>query len=131
MIEKFLCALFVMGVAAIAPQDEGVYWTPLASSVDGRSVAIDYHSVKRNGQRGTAWFQWDFSKTKSERARSAKVLEAYDCEAETQGLLSRVDYDARGVVLRSTSINYVDYSPVVPGSIGEAMMHAVCRQPQS
>ena len=50
----------------------------------------------------------------------------YDCLNETSAFRSLVTYDVNENVVSSRNAEKLEYSPVVPGSIGEAMLENVC-----
>jgi hypothetical protein len=57
-------------------------------------------------------------------------LDEYNCTKGEGRVLSQVDYDEKGNVIDSTSYRNPGWDYVVPNSIGESLLRAVCKKPR-
>jgi hypothetical protein len=117
-----LCAA-VMGLASTA---QAASWLEVAVSVSGTTVAVDVDSIRRDGGKVTVWAKYDHTKNMAIKAREDKRLLKFDCDAQTMTTLSYVSYDARGSVIDSETRPFSVPEPVIPESVGEAIMQAAC-----
>jgi hypothetical protein len=103
-------------------------WRFLGRGSDDRMVSYDAASVRRNGPIVQVWLLTDFSNVKSVRARSQKDLWKFNCADQTTFTASSIAYAADGSVVASdTELEFAyKYQPVVPDSMGEIAMKAVC-----
>ena len=88
-------------------------------------------SVKTKGNRMV--FAWNVVVNKPELNDNRykfyvkqKNYYVYDCLNETSAFRSLVTYDTKGNVVNSRTADKLEHRPVVPGSIGEAMLENVC-----
>lgn len=127
------CLLFCSPVAASS-------WQYLTKSDDGMIVSVDVTSLRelpgvpinRPASVRQIWVRLDLSQVKNDPAREAKQLMRYDCASETSLTVSYTEYTPRGTVLKSWSRQDYDfnYKPVIPDSIGYAMMEFACGRMQ-
>jgi hypothetical protein len=130
-------ALGALGIALVligwlAPQTQAV-WVRLQESAT-QSTFIDSASVKSVGpHRFAVWLKVELPKPKKspDGHSYVKMLARaeWDCEASNSRTLSVVYYDAKGNVVQSHSDNpvLVDWEPVVPESLGSAIIGWVCK----
>jgi hypothetical protein len=55
-------------------------------------------------------------------------LDEYNCATGQGRVLSHVDYDSNGNVLDSTTVRSPEWTYVVPDSIGDSMLRALCKR---
>ncbi len=55
-------------------------------------------------------------------------LDEYNCTKGEGRVLSHLDYDDKGNVIDSTTYKNPDWTYIVPNSIGESLLRAVCKQ---
>lgn len=121
-----LLLLFATGMA----QAE---WKRVGAAVD-RAVYINPSSIRKTADGYKAWFLEDYLKRQysgSGALLSSKALFEYDCDGEQSRLLSTADYSepmGAGEPV-GTDLGSGRWHPVVPDSIGEAKMKAVCPKP--
>jgi hypothetical protein len=124
--------LIVPLAASVAPQTQAV-WVRLGST-KLQTTSIDSASVRSVGpHRFAVWLKIELAKPKSSPTGKSyvKVLARaeWDCEAQNERFLSEVYYDAKGNVVYSETHDpvLVDWEPVVPESLGSAVIGWVCK----
>jgi hypothetical protein len=124
--------LVVLLAASVAPQTQ-VVWVRLGST-NLQTTSIDSASVRSVGpHRFAVWLKIDLAKRRSspDGTSYVKVLARaeWDCEAQNDRFLSQVYYDAKGNVVYSQTHDpvLVDWEPVVPESLGSAIISWVCK----
>lgn len=131
MIWKFLIASFLATGSAQAQE-----WEYLTTSDNGTVVSVDPTKVRelppieirRPFPVRQIWVNWDFSKVRTQKARSGVTLSQFDCKSETMLVVSIVHYSPDGTVLKSDRESDFDfnYDPVVLGSVGYTIMEFAC-----
>jgi hypothetical protein len=123
-------------------------WTTVGSTNDS-TVSYNIKTVRRlNGNIVRAWIKNelkdDTPETRADylRNRTAQSLrtfgyqnyshtlelDEYNCTKGEGRVLSRVDYDAKGNVIDSTTSKNAEWTYVVPDSIGDSLFRALCRR---
>jgi hypothetical protein len=123
---RVILSAAVMGLAGTA---QAASWLEVGISTTGTKVAVDVESIRRDGGKVSVWVKYDYTKNASIKAREAKRLMKYDCDAQTATTLSLVSYDAQGGVISSETRAFSVPEPVVPESVGEAIMQVACADP--
>jgi len=109
-------------------------WTPIGMS-DYSRFDIDKDSIEHENNRVRAWFQENTDAIRrtpmGREYRSAVTLEIFDCVKRTTALEKAIYYselDKMGKVVGdfSVTVTDADFSPVVPGSIGEIKLKNAC-----
>lgn len=110
------------------------FWKLVAADNDSLEVYLNKKSIKRLKSMSQAWLlytsEFDLSND-SESYKSYKILSNFDCVQGKIGSISIVRFEdqaGNGKVTSSfeTPLSEVTYSHVVPQSIGEATLEAVC-----
>lgn len=103
-------------------------WRYLTSTSSGTIYKYKYDSIKQRNSTLEIWVKADYSRDKSEKARSAMMLYSFDCTASTSAILSLSEYQADGRLTKSASItpDVATYGLVVPDTIGDAALKAAC-----
>jgi hypothetical protein len=122
---RAIAGWILLGSTAVA---HAASWQRVTSGTDGRVLFLDTSSVTRHGGVIKVWVKTDFAAVRSEPARERKALYGIKCAERTWDLLHSSDFDATGRVLNSftRSRGLEDYTPVVPDTVTEAVMQAVC-----
>lgn len=127
MIETVI-ALLMQVYAGGAEPEGGSAWEFLAVSSTDSIVSVRAPiQVPPSGSK--VWVKFDHSKDSTIKARSSVELWKFNCTEQSMLALSRVRYDAKGKVshAENTGDNSFLYQPVIPESIGEAVMKHGCR----
>lgn len=105
-------------------------WVKVGTSGSGAVWSMDAARIRTVGGHRQAWVQIDYSQDRSVAYRRSINLFSLDCSARTSRLLSYVTYDSYGKLINSeTQPDYgsgVGYDPVVPDSMGEAVLTVAC-----
>jgi tetratricopeptide (TPR) repeat protein len=120
----------------------GEKWKYIFSSSSGESYYFDKTSVKPFNKHLRAWFRLEhdvnviLEKRKKENLPVAGYedyshslsFDEYDCSNEQIGVVSVIEYSKNGNVLNSYTKAAINMEPVVPDSMGAAMLKIVCEQ---
>ena len=102
-------------------------WYMFERGKDGAVFYADRESHKREGQFVSTWVKIDLSAVKTASYVEAKQIWKFDCQSKRSITLSSTAYFQDG---RSETRDNIDnpraYSPVVPDSIAETLMTALC-----
>ena len=111
-------------------------WKYVGLTSSGSIVLIEKSSIRdlpattvRNFAVRQAWYLWEHSKDKSEKARTSKRLMRFDCVGSKIGTFAYASYAADGTLLASWNEpgDYdFKYQDIVPDSIGSAMSNEAC-----
>ena len=105
-----------------------VNWIYVDADADNTVVYYDADTIQRSGDQVLVWVRYDHSRDKTEKARETKVRAIYDCAARTFISRAAITYFPNGNVDTFEVPSYQQRSfSVVPGSIAEALLEAVCR----
>lgn len=127
--------LLTIVLATLASTAGAADWQFLVTSAsDNGVVEIDVSSVARvDTQTRKAWFRQSLGKPKrlageTETYSETKSLVHFRCAERTSGSAQMIYYSEAGAVVRFTSIpkDSISFDDVIPDSIGEAMLNAVC-----
>ena len=103
-------------------------WVYVDADADNTVVYYDADTIQRSGDQVLVWVRYDHSRDKTEKARETKVRAIYDCAARTFISRAAITYFPNGNVDTFEVPSYQQRSfSVVPGSIAEALLEAVCR----
>ncbi len=102
-------------------------WVPVGSSMNNAAAFYDPESIQRYRNYVTVWTRTDYSRNPNTKIREDITRVRYDCLSKTSTNLVIVFYYLDG------SNQSAEYAPheqtertVVPGSMGELMLMAVC-----
>lgn len=102
-------------------------WVYVTKSANGSVYYYDADTVQRSGDLITAWEKSDHSNDKTKKERESKDRYRYDCSNRTSTLLNSINYYPDGASKSFTWENYEQKNePVIPETIGEAILEAVC-----
>ncbi len=126
MRRVYLTAFCVVAIG-ISTNADAANWVFVDSS-NKAGVYIDWDSIERSGNRVTAWEKWIYKPDAKRVQAEAKIRNRYDCVSRTIKLLYSINYAENGSVISSFTFNEYDAppSPVVPESIGEAVLDRAC-----
>lgn len=88
-----------LGAWAISTPVAAATWVYTTDTTTGGVVYIDADSRSRTGETRRAWFRFDYSKDKTEKARESKQLWSFECTGNRMSLISYSDYFADGRVI--------------------------------
>jgi hypothetical protein len=104
------------------------------------TVEVDQDGVSREGTLVRAWFRWNYTPalyTSPERKayQSMKELNWFNCAKRQYAIAQQVGYaepngGGESVFSATFSPSRLEYSEVIPESIGESMLLHVCKQPR-
>ena len=116
------CLTPFWGASALAAN-----WIYVAANEVGTVFYYDADTIQRSGTQVTVWMKWDHSRDKTAKERERKGRSRYDCEQRTETLLNSTVYYPNGQN-RSFTWEAYDQSarPVVPDTVGEAILETVC-----
>ncbi len=122
-------------VISLSLSDAKADWVPVAESTRGNTYFADETTIRRQGNITRMWVLESFSRPEvapnsNKVYWSAKMLRQFDCQQDTQQILSLVAYTqsmGRGVVLFSEeSVGPWEHIP--PRSIAQRLLQRACRR---
>lgn len=132
---RMLCGLLIFAACSTSHASN---WIQAAGDNNGTSIWLDTMSVHFAGSHAKAWLMFDYQTDQTiqgtypaKSARSLKELDLFNCDQGTsvtvQVLWTSMTNGA-GEVVYSNSIppETARYTDVVPDSVGEAILNAVC-----
>ena len=121
-------ALYAWAIVFMGVHQDYDRWVEVTSTASGTVWYLDVDRSNLSGTRPRAWFRLDHSRNRSERARSTVQLIEFDCDAFRARTTSATDYypDGTNRLVRGAS-EYARFEEVVPGSVLEGALTAVCR----
>ena len=121
----FVWFAVTLGVASPAL---AVNWVRYNSDARGTVYYYDSDSVRRTGNLVRVWELQDHIQDASVAHRQTKNLIEIDCDADTDDLVSTIQYRADGRVLQSVHLrpHEREARPIVPGSVAEALRQRAC-----
>ncbi len=122
-----LLGVVCLALMPIAPA-YAVNWIYVDADADNTVLYYDADTIQRSGDQVLVWVRYDHSRNKTEKARETKVRAIYDCAARTFISRAVIRYFPNGNVepFEVPSYQQRPFS-VVPGSIAETLLEAVCR----
>lgn len=119
MKARALALLLLLG----ATEASAAEWYRLSMSGDEDSVTfIDESSLSVSPQGTRRAWMYIINKDKS----STKYLESVKCKARESGTISSITYAKGGKVTNSYNVKVPEYTPVIPETVGETMLNAIC-----
>jgi hypothetical protein len=121
-------------VNTLAPHPEGGWkwltWGP------GVAVYVSYRNAQRDGAVATVWIRWEYLAVQQAYGASFKSSvqrTEFDCVRIASRLLSATLYSANSLAGEATSYVFTDkqpaaWQPDIPGTLGETVTTAVCKQ---
>lgn len=101
-------------------------WVYVTASRDFAFYYYDSDTIQRSGNQVTAWEKTDYSRDKTVKEREKMTRYRYDCAERTRMFLSSTVYYPDGTNESFTWKYEQNFRPMVPNTIGEAMLEAVC-----
>jgi hypothetical protein len=100
----------------------------ITSDDSGSDYYYDTNSVRVSNGQVVVWVTRDAKKDKTVKFRNSKQRIMFDCDSENNKFLQYISYSSTGRVLESYSYSQYEqeWEGVVPGSIGAAVLTAVC-----
>jgi hypothetical protein len=87
----------------------------------------DAETIKRSANQVTVWEKSDHSRDKTYKEREKRLHNRYDCAARTRTIINVVTYYPDGTNETLNVLpNAQEAYPVVPDTIGETMLKAIC-----
>lgn len=122
-----LLGVVCLALMPIAPA-YAANWVYVTTSDVGSNYYYDSDTIQRFGNQVTYWEMVDHSRDKTVKARESKDRYRCDCAERTRTLLQATSYYRNGTSETFTWDAYEQTeAAVIPGSVGEAMLEAVCR----
>lgn len=129
-MKKIMLIALVFSVSYTHASD----WSLLDTS-DIAQVYLDKSSVARFGKIRKAWIAYSYKDAETYNGKSyksSKTLGLYSCAERTSGIYQSTSYAdeyGKGLVISSWQIPSKDvhFSEVVPDSIGEVTIDAICK----
>jgi hypothetical protein len=121
-------AVLGLSVASLATPAFAADWI-FADAIDANGTLhyYDADTIQRTGNQVTVWEKWDHSRDKTEKIRERKLRVRYDCAERTSTSLNTIIYFPDGKTEFFTWEAYQQTAdPVVPESIADAKLNAVC-----
>jgi hypothetical protein len=131
-----VCVLvLLLGAIGIGAKAKWKY----AGTSQGNIVVFDTNSIKRRGSVVTVWEKWVPIGEAKRRRRAESISmpnfayqmerSEYNCAKKQMRNVGTILYDTEGRILDSSGEDEADaWGDVVPDSIGEVIMDAVCRK---
>ena len=122
-------AVFAMTTFAASPAHGA--WVAIGHDTGGSLWYMDGDRITAEGSRIHAWIKIDASRDTSVKYRQAMEQYSFICNEQKVRVISSVQYDSYGKVIKSASVPdsaYTEYGydPVIPESMGEAVMKIAC-----
>ena len=129
MMKRLLLGLMLAMTASAA----SAKWTGVDYD-DELITYVDRATIRRSGNFVKMWELKDYKTVRTSPSTgysylSAKGQEEYDCKEEKTRLLAFTWFDGKmgsGKVVHNTSETSMKWSPIQPGSIGEALWKIAC-----
>lgn len=109
-------------------------WNPIATTAAGDVFFIDREGMTVKGKIRKAWFQALYKESKTlptGKSDNVRLQNYFNCEdrsmANAQSIYYASDDPSKVVFGETTEVKDLLYTDVVPDSIGEIMLNAVCR----
>ena len=122
-----LLAIICLALMPIAPA-YAVNWIYVGESSHNAVYFYDADTIRRSGNQVTFWEKTDNSRDKTVKYREQKALRRVDCAERTFALIQATEYYSNG------KTEHYSWAPseqknnfIVPESIMEAMLEAVCQ----
>lgn len=118
-------------LAAITSSTYAAEWVKVYED-NGVTIMVDNLSIQQSADAVTVWERFKYKGTQSNPKISGKKIshsvsrEMYRCADRSSATLSRVVYDSYGNVLQSGNWSIPIFSPVVPDTLGEAVLDVLC-----
>lgn len=134
---------FLIGFAALCAPIAGALasnWVTVSQSGTGATIEVDLDSIRSSGGRVKAWTRWSYTTPQEVKHSyppktytSSKDLVVYNCYERSSATIQSTSYSQNGEVVDSRSVADVPsaYSEVVPDSVGESILDAVCGRKSS
>ena len=124
-----LCTLTLTGLLSASPWALAANWVEFAQSADENATYfLDTSSVKVNGKKRSAWSKSVLVTSQAYNGgllQSLVALVEVDCDGRTQRTRSEVGFSPDGNTLYQYGENPTP-TPVIPDSIGEGRLEAIC-----
>ncbi|WP_331693895.1 surface-adhesin E family protein [Pandoraea sputorum] len=120
-------------LAAITSSTYAAEWIK-AYEDNGVTIMVDNLSIQQSADSVTMWQRFQYKGTPSNPKISGKKVShtvsraMYRCADRSSATLSRVVYDSYGNVLQSGNWSIPIFSPVVPDTLGEAVLDVLCQR---
>lgn len=118
----------VLGVCMtiIVGQDFAEDWRYIGPDSSGPDNHIDKDSMTQSAELVEFWNMVDASSDATVKYRTQKTLVRINCQTKRLGTIYGVTYMPDGSNHDFGPFDYPTMSPIVPGSMGEAMKEFVC-----
>lgn len=106
-----------------------VEWIYVDENDTGTVYYYDADTLSRYGNQVRFWGRTDHSRDKTRKEREVRTWQVYDCKSRTSRVLQGVTYYPNGkseTVYFSPAQQPLTESAITPGTMGEAMLEAVC-----
>ena len=130
---SFASATLVIAAVASASGAAAAEWELIGRRPDGVKVYVDRYNIVERGARRLAWFKFDYTTAASNPTRRyvlEKHRREFNCNSQTSRLITAVECDASGAVLRTVEWGpgKSEFKSASPGSIDESAQIAACGQ---
>lgn len=124
---KFMAAAAALSLAA--KPAFAANWIYVDETATGTVHYYDADTLARYGNQVRFWERMDHSRDKTYKERESRTWQVYDCQSRMVRILQGVTYypDGKSKTVRfSPAQQPLTESAITPGTIGEAMLEAVC-----
>lgn len=113
-------------------------WRMIGTGVDKETEITFYYdtsTIVKNGSIAKIWVLQNYSSTQmnahDKSFNSTKTQRKFECNEETNSISMIVFYEnlfGKGEIVHTSTYSNKEFTPVIPGSIGYAMMKIACGQ---
>lgn len=125
MIKSIKMTVCALATASAAPS-YAADWVRISTASNGAVYFADGSTIVTEGTKKKVWIKIDFSRVKTEKARSALERWEFLCTGKQMRVASGVSYAPDGSTFNSFQNSYATWEDVIPDSMGEAVMEMIC-----
>lgn len=124
---RLLAAAALLASQPAAAQTADNAWINIASDVSGSVWQMRYRDIQNSTNKSPrTWVTVDHSKDRTVTVRETKHFYEFDCDGRRAKLLSRIRYNAGGVVADSHEPSYPSFEFVAPDTVLERALDMAC-----
>lgn len=126
---SFIAAAIAVSLASAATPASAANWIYVDETGTGTVHYYDADTLARYGNQVRFWERIDHSRDKTRKEREVRSWQVYDCKSRMSRILQVVTYYPNGkseTVRFSPAQQPLTETAITPGTLGEAMLEAVC-----
>ena len=122
--------IFAIAAVLLCSAASAEKWMFYAEDLFKEKSYFDADTLQQNGNVIKVWVQRDYSGDDHAKPSTKKMLYKIDCAEQSSTLLSYVFYKFDSSISKSRvlKVHEQEAQPVVPGSVDEELLVAVCRK---